>query len=450
MKIQQTMIEYGLSVSLNNSPRTPTRPMAIPSSPPPLLRNKPTHLRREQRLTFADIIDDDGGSISPLVPRQLDFVLSEPSPISFRTISLSQMSPRSLENSDSTTSIGECGVCYRILPSRSNHIYTLCGHLFCVRCLLKWWDTNTTCPLCRTELFEEEQEEPEEEPVAVAEVEAPRMESFSDTEEEDDPEIQESVIPGSTPFIRQYLHTGRFFERSPPPPLWPENGSDRSEVAVDNDNIANFDDTRNCIGEMYALSFDDKARLRENRQIALNLFGRLVFREMLLSMMVEFRGDVHYDGGSVIPKDHWVSLFCYHSPFYLDTVNITMYEIVIRRGCDISPDNEMNIFGFIKEIQIVSTRMMDGRASDDDEDDDGGDGGDFEWENSHEYAFVADVFSPSNYYVRGDDGVLHSTPCGSYDMAEGTFSPVEMIIPFSHIRRLYRIRARERIEYGFV
>ena len=480
------MIEYGLTVSLNNSPRTPMTPIlesTISSSisPPPLLRNKrqrfssvempltpltpPPSVTMPPRRTFADVIGIDGidgidgvdgvdGSISPLVPRRLDFVLSEPSPISFRTISLSHASPHSLENSASTTSIGDCGVCYRSLPSRSNHIFTLCGHLFCVRCLLKWWDTNTTCPLCRTELFEEDEEE--EEPVAVAEVEAPRIEdpepSSSETTEEDDTEIQESMITGSTPFIRQYLHTGRFFERSPPPPLWPDNGSDRSEVAVDN--IANFDDTRYCISELYALSFDEKAQLRENRQIALNLFGRMVFREMLLSMMVEFRGDVHYDGNSAIPKDQWSSLFYYQSPVYLDTVNIVMYEIVIQRNCFINPDNEINVFGSIKEIRIVSTRRMNRRASDDadaDEDDeDEDDADDEDWENRHEYAFIADVFSPSNYYVRSDDGFLHSTPCGSYDMAEGTFSPVEMIIPFSNIRRLYSIRARERIEYGFV
>jgi hypothetical protein len=115
-------------------------------------------------------------------------------------------------------------------------------------------------------------------------------------------------------------------------------------------------------------------------------------------------------------------------------------------------DNEMNMFGFIKEIRIISTSMNRSASSDDDSDDDDNYnyGRDREWENSHEYAFIADVFSPTNYYVQGDDGFHHMTPCGSYDMTEGTFSTVEIIIPFSNIRRLYSIRARERIEYGII
>ena len=47
-------------------------------------------------------------------------------------------------------------MCYMTLPLRSNHIFTMCGHLFCVRCLFKWWDTATTCPICRAELFQHE------------------------------------------------------------------------------------------------------------------------------------------------------------------------------------------------------------------------------------------------------------------------------------------------------
>jgi hypothetical protein len=51
-------------------------------------------------------------------------------------------------------SFGECGVCYSDLPARSNHVATVCGHLFCVRCFLRWHLSSTTCPMCRKKLYE--------------------------------------------------------------------------------------------------------------------------------------------------------------------------------------------------------------------------------------------------------------------------------------------------------
>ena len=49
-------------------------------------------------------------------------------------------------------SVGDCAVCYAPLPARSNHVFTSCGHLFCVKCLLSWWEVSTTCPMCRGEI----------------------------------------------------------------------------------------------------------------------------------------------------------------------------------------------------------------------------------------------------------------------------------------------------------
>ncbi len=60
-------------------------------------------------------------------------------------------------------------MCYMNLPLRSNHIFTMCGHLFCVRCLLKWWDTAITCPICRAELFQHEAVPPAVEAEAAVE-----------------------------------------------------------------------------------------------------------------------------------------------------------------------------------------------------------------------------------------------------------------------------------------
>ena len=59
---------------------------------------------------------------------------------------------------DTGSIIGECGVCGTDLPSDANHAYTICKHLFCISCLLKWYKANpmATCPMCRASLFSEE------------------------------------------------------------------------------------------------------------------------------------------------------------------------------------------------------------------------------------------------------------------------------------------------------
>ena len=53
--------------------------------------------------------------------------------------------------------IGDCGVCGTGLKVGANHAYTVCRHLFCISCLLKWHKTNprATCPLCRTPFYKD-------------------------------------------------------------------------------------------------------------------------------------------------------------------------------------------------------------------------------------------------------------------------------------------------------
>lgn len=74
-----------------------------------------------------------------------------------------------------TATVGECGVCGNLLPVGANHAYTVCKHLFCISCLLKWHKANSaaTCPMCRAPLYDEahhaephveEEEEEEAEP----------------------------------------------------------------------------------------------------------------------------------------------------------------------------------------------------------------------------------------------------------------------------------------------
>ena len=51
-------------------------------------------------------------------------------------------------------STGECGVCGTGLANHG-YAYTVCRHLFCMSCLLKWHkaNPNATCPLCRTPFY---------------------------------------------------------------------------------------------------------------------------------------------------------------------------------------------------------------------------------------------------------------------------------------------------------
>ena len=99
-----------------------------------------------------------------------------------------------------------------------------------------------------------------------------------------------------------------------------------------------------------------------------------------------------------------------------------MYEFVIRKYSEFSPFVETNVFGFIKETAIVRL-------------DDDGTGADDDWENLHEYAFIAKIFTPSDFLI--DDDTF--TSYGNYDMYAGTVELVEVTIRFSHIRRLYCI-----------
>jgi len=75
--------------------------------------------------------------------------------------------------------IGECGVCGDGLVSGRNQVYTMCEHLFCVSCLLKWCKQCNeqnhdvpTCPLCRDTLYNNNEAEAEHEAEAEDEDEA--------------------------------------------------------------------------------------------------------------------------------------------------------------------------------------------------------------------------------------------------------------------------------------
>ena len=144
------MIEYGLSVSLNGSPRTP---MGQPSP----MCGCDVVAAAPSKLRFGDSVSPRA-LLCKSVARCLDFSSEhlddlDVSPVSFASASASASA------SAHANMVGDCSVCYAALPPRSNHVFTLCGHLFCVRCLLKWWDTSSSCPICRAELLERDDDD---------------------------------------------------------------------------------------------------------------------------------------------------------------------------------------------------------------------------------------------------------------------------------------------------
>ncbi len=453
----EMLIEYGLSVSLEASPRTPSTPRGMTSSDndeydgddmvgatacyaPP---RKPSFasLMEESvaaaesvgevsispRVLFSGI-ESSRSSSAAAIRRNLssEFVFdSSCSPVSFGT---SSASSSVVKYTEQTECIGECGVCYSQLPLYANHVFTLCGHLFCLRCLLKWWDNSTTCPLCRAELFADDPADPAAEvaevAAEVAEEEAEeevwmrrefwngRVDHFVDSDgeehhnnnDDDDDASSSSSMSPPLPSVRvsrlyRYLHQDTELDWS------------RNEYG-----LIYLDDTLNQHINEYEIQ-----GLQENRDIAMTLFARVRFRETLFDSRIQFMGSL--SEGVFVPKNDWVDVA------YNQAYHTSLYEFVIRRGSEISPLFEVNLFGFIKDVGIKQFGDMnyDGYSSED--------GYEFEWEENHEYILTAYVFTPTDFYIGGN--ALRSY--GGYNMDEGTITTQEIEIPFSQIRRLYRI-----------
>ena len=461
------MIEYGLSVSLNTTPR--------PNTPTEDDNTSLTWAPRKRHSVSTALADDDTQeeeeSISPRVlfreeedeipaiARRLDFddstaaggggggVTMEIS--SFRTVSQGNTTITAEFEFEEDESIGDCGVCYSQLPLRANHIFTLCGHLFCVRCLLKWWDTNTTCPLCRAEIFMEDDSAPIIDPIP---------DNQSDNEEI---------------WIRREIWNGRW--PPPPPAAAPAAPADADADAdadapahahADTDTDENDNTTTSSDDDepqmqqgprtqmnlylyqelewnwsIYSAESDDRVipyltpgeifGLRENREIAITLFARSRFRDTLLEARYIFMGRV-WQGMRVAPRN-WINTMAYEQLNETRLGHPTMYEFVIRRESIISPVYEINIFGFMKDVVIVAVNAANVQDYS-------------EWENRCEYAFVAEVFTPTDFYIGSDssDGNMVRS-YGSYDITEGIINTHELIIPFSQIRRLYRINSHEQL-----
>lgn len=51
-----------------------------------------------------------------------------------------------------------CCICFDEYRNNTNFAVTLCGHKFCLQCILKHSKEQTKCPMCRANLFHQEEE----------------------------------------------------------------------------------------------------------------------------------------------------------------------------------------------------------------------------------------------------------------------------------------------------
>ena len=417
----------GISVSVSSSPRTPrTPPVSAPRTPPvsaprtpPVSASSGNHVsapgapmkkRYEESVAIVviDVSSDEeeeesvsprvlfpvgGGGPSRDVARRLDFYSSgEWSPIPFATASVASSVATSVARKpEEEKPVGDCSVCYASLPARSNHVYTLCGHLFCVKCLLRWWDTAITCPICRANILEADAVD------AVDAVDVSSSESDSDNDFVGDDNVGgiggvDELPPPSITSFNRYLHLDSLV-------VW-------SAAAAGGVTDPEHDDDNNAV----QLSQDERDDIRWNREIATTLWARSRFRDTLFSN-IEFLGRVFHE---FIPKIYWIELG------HDDMGPHRMFEFVM---CDTTSYNrpiETNYFGYISSIVVVRVERATARLIDDDD----------EWENTHEYAFIVHVFSPT-------------APYGRYNVEESTFETAELLFRFADIRRMYSITAME-------
>jgi len=272
-------------------------PVSSPiSNLPPIIYRLP-----KNRSMNDNIENENIHSISHITTRRrLDFTNIHPISIPLRildddTISLS---PISLP-SDDIESIGECGVCYEKLPLRSNHIFTICGHLFCVKCLLNWNNNSSTCPLCRENLYDK---------------------IISNHINQDNNVVDDIMFGERFNRLDRYIYDDIDIE-------WTES------VYEDDDIIF--------------ISNTEINQLREVRHFVLTLIQRRMYLNSLFSN-IEFDGKIYH---SFIQRMNYTNL----SENQMD--KSFLYEFVICR--DIYHDSdEINYFGYIEDIQIIDVLYL--------------------------------------------------------------------------------------------
>lgn len=83
--------------------------------------------------------------------------------------------------------VKECSICFDEIQN-TNNCTTPCGHKFCFECLIKAFQTNPTCPLCRSELTTSTNEDEVDEDDSEGDYEDDDEEDSDDEEDDSDDE----------------------------------------------------------------------------------------------------------------------------------------------------------------------------------------------------------------------------------------------------------------------
>jgi len=209
------------------------------------------------------------------------------------------ISPISLSSDDLDT-IGECGVCYENLPIRSNHIFTTCGHLFCIKCLFNWNNTSSTCPLCRENLYDK---------------------IISNNMNEDDNISEEDIM-----FSQRYNRLDRY--------VYDDIDIEWTESVEEDDDVV-------------FISNREINQLREVRYFVLTLIQRRMYLNSLLSN-IDFDGQIYH---SFIPRINYTNL--YHN----EMDKSSLYEFIICSDI-IHDGDEINFFGYINNIEVIEVPFI--------------------------------------------------------------------------------------------
>ena len=321
-------------------------------------------------------------------------------------------------------SVGACSICYDVLPLRANHIYTMCGHLFCVKCLFKWAQQNFTCPMCRKPLYEVDDDEAHDQADDEADDEAYDEgdsaaggdEAFIDEVINDETRIQDTArnnwnyrnggVRASASFSLdggEVMVIGRNVY-----PAW------RRQYLIDRfihdddefqwSGFVNNDDT------VVPLTPSEVDALRIARSLAIIAIRHNIYQTILLSNLV-FNGAIAH---SFIPKTEYLDI-------PINRIGRDhFYEFVTCSRESPNPSEprtaEANVFGFITEMTVTEARgaYLQENPS---------------WESTHEYCFIIEVFDP----LWND---------GTYDETDGHINIQQFetqTLRFTDIRRMYSI-----------
>jgi len=263
-----------------------------------------------------------------------------------RIVSLPEenMSPISLPPSPRIIgeTVGDCCICYDALPTRTNHIFTVCGHLFCVKCLFNWNYSSSTCPMCRKSLYENGFV-PDG---GVFIMDNEDNEDNDNNDEDDEDDTNDFVDHGVGDMLDRYIY--------------------------DDDGIywttyADSDD------EVISISQREIDQIRQVRGLVLSIIRRRNYLDSLsgVSSQIRFTGEIIH---TFIPRVDYIEM----NDNGIGSDHL--YEFVLCHNTCYDGD-EMNFFGHVVEITVNDVQNTHFQENSN-------------WENTRENCFVVDVFNP--------------------------------------------------------